>query len=253
MDPLLTCIVAALVLFGGATLGRVVRNRLPGGELHAETKDLVRVAIGFLATLAALVLGLLISSAKDGFVSRVDEVQTFATNIILLDQELTRIGPEANTARLVLKKVLSTNQAADSLIDGSIMSRRGEFSAVDELIRIQETLRGIKPQGDARALALNKALQIIDQLILMRWQLAAHSESKIPPLAVIILVAWCAIIAAGLNLFAPRDAMMRVVSAVNAFAIASAIFLALEMDQPFDGMIRVSDAPLRAASQVLQH
>ena len=253
MDPLLTCIVAAVVLFGGAMLGRAVRSRLPGGELPDDTKDLVRVAIGFLATLSALVLGLLISSAKDSFVARVDEVQTFATNIILLDQELIRIGPEGAGPRAGLKKILSTPQATDSLIDASIMSRRSELSSVDELIRIQEALRALKPQGDARALAINKSLQIIDQLILMRWQLAAHSESKIPSLAVIILVAWCSTIAAGLNLFAPRNAIMRGVSGVTALSIASAIFLALEMDQPFDGVIRVSDAPLRAASDVLRH
>jgi len=80
-----------------------------------------------------------------------------------------------------------------------------------------------------------------------RWILFSQKGSSIPTAFLVIMVAWLAIILASFGLFAPRNATALVTLLVCALAVSSAIFLILELDRPFDGMIQISSAPVRNA------
>jgi len=73
---------------GGAVLGSILRDVLPKEHISDESRDIVKVALGLIATLAALVLGLLVATASSSLGTKVQEVQQAAAKIILIDRNL---------------------------------------------------------------------------------------------------------------------------------------------------------------------
>src|ERR1700745_826986 len=86
-------------IFGGATLGMLLRSRLPENHLNADSKDVIKLAMGVLGTMAALVLALLINSAKSSHDVQSGEITQVAADFILLDRVLAHYGPETDEAR----------------------------------------------------------------------------------------------------------------------------------------------------------
>src|SRR5262245_9259636 len=80
--------------FGAALLGMVLREALPDAHLSPDSKDVVKVAMGLIATMAALVLGLLTGSAKATFDAGDSELKQGAADIIVLDRTLAHYGSE---------------------------------------------------------------------------------------------------------------------------------------------------------------
>jgi maleate cis-trans isomerase len=99
--------ITALIVFGclvGAVLiGRTFRGLLPEAHLSAESKDAMKLAIGLLATVSALVLGLLVSSAKGAYDAERSEVILMASKITFLGRVLDAYGPEAADVRALLR------------------------------------------------------------------------------------------------------------------------------------------------------
>src|SRR5579863_6571692 len=85
-------------VFGGALLGMFLRRSLPESHFSGETKDVVKVAIALIATMAALVLGLLISSAKSAYDTRNGALMQMSVDILMLDRGLAHYGPETKDA-----------------------------------------------------------------------------------------------------------------------------------------------------------
>src|SRR5215831_4330315 len=90
-------------VFGGTLLGILLRANLPKSHLTAESRDVIKVAMGTIATMTAVVLGLLVASAKGFYDNESREVTDMAARIVLLDRVLAHYGPEAKDARLELR------------------------------------------------------------------------------------------------------------------------------------------------------
>src|SRR5690349_18937869 len=125
MTPLLSASIVLACVFSAALLGLWLRNVLPQEHLRQDSQDLIKLGIGLIATLAALVLGLLISSAKSAFDKVNDDLVQIATKIVLLDRLLSDYGPEANEARgqikqmyaNLIKELFSEDQREQAKID----------------------------------------------------------------------------------------------------------------------------------------
>src|SRR5450631_1373935 len=104
MSPLLTSLMAFLFIFGGTFLGIFLRTKLPGRHLSGDTKDIVRQGTGLIATLASLVLGLLIASANGKFEAQSSQVEQLTANVVLLDGTLKLYGPETAPVRAQLRR-----------------------------------------------------------------------------------------------------------------------------------------------------
>src|SRR5229473_5835180 len=89
-------------IFGGTLLGMLLRSFLHEKHLSSESKDLVKLAMGLIGTMTALVLGLLIASAKSSFDTQRNGLAQLSANIIFLDRVLAHYGPEAKGAREML-------------------------------------------------------------------------------------------------------------------------------------------------------
>lgn len=252
LGALVISVIVVVVVLAGSLLGAYLRSRLPKHHLEGDTRDIVKAGLGLLATLAALVLGLIVASAKASFDTKTDEVQTAAVKLLHLDGSLRQLGAPGEAARQELLQMVKNRieriwrvrdaaQAALDLIDNK-----------PNLETLEAKIRAIPAQDDAERKALAKALQAADDLAQVRALVIAQSGSSIIMPLLVLLVFWFTVISAGLNLFAPINATTMTFNVVCAVSIGGAIFLILEMDQAFGGLITVSDQPLRAALTALQ-
>jgi hypothetical protein len=241
----ISLIVFACVL-AGAALGMVLREVLPKHHVSEESKDIIKLGTGLLATLAALVLGLLIASAKSSFDVKSDELKQSVARIILLDRSLRHYGPEANEVRDLARRLVTAKAELIWMeVDTTVGAGLGRGAAGIE--EVQDKLRALAPTNDAQRWLQTRALQISSELALTRWLVIEQSGSSIPMPFLVVLVFWLAVIFASFGLFAPRHGTVYAVIFACALSISSAIFLIVELDQPFEGMLKISDWPIRDA------
>jgi Protein of unknown function (DUF4239) len=237
-------VVFALV-FGSAMLAMFVHSKLPDDHLTSDSKDVVKLGVALIATMSALVLSLLISSAKTAFDTRSNQLVQAAADIVLLDRALARYGPETKEARSLLQRSVAEtvecfwpeNGAKRITIDPGGSPAEAMYDKVDELA----------PQSEAQRSLRSQALSLAVNVGQTRLLLLEHLGSSIPLPFLVILVFWLCIIFASFGLFAPRNATVIAVLGVCALSVAAAIFLIIELDRSFEGLLQVSGAPMRAA------
>jgi hypothetical protein len=233
-------------VFGSALVGMGLRRVLPEHHLSSESKDVVKLGIALIATMAALVLSLLLSSAKSSFDERNAELAQIAANIALLDRVLAHYGPEARAVRQSLRAIV---EAALAQIWPDEHFRPAELvpaSAAPE--SIYEMIEALPSHGETQQSLRAQALATATSLAQARWLLVTQAtQSPIPLPFLVVLVFWLCIIFASFGLYAPGNLTVVATLGVCALSVAAAIFLILELALPFVGVIRVSSAPLRSA------
>jgi hypothetical protein len=243
----ISCIVFACV-FGGTLLGMALRAVLPKHHLSDETKDVVKLGMGLIGTMTALVLGLLIASAKQSFDTQRNGLAQLSANCILLDRALAHYGPETKGAREMLRAsvadMLQHTWPQENPQGGQAAAKEGTEGKYEGLY---EKIEELAPKNDAQRALQAQALKTGTDLAQMRWLMFAQKGSSIPTPFLVVMVCWLALLLASFSLFAPSNATVFSTLLVCALAVSSAVFLILELDRPFDGMIQVSSAPLRAA------
>jgi hypothetical protein len=231
-------------VFGGALLGMFLRAVLPEHHLSPESKDLIKLGMGLVGTMAALVLGLLIASAKSSYDRLNDDLTQLSVKLILLDRIMAHYGPEAMEARDLLRR--SVVRALDrTWPENSSRSRRLE--PVAGFGDLYDKIHELSPQNDAQRLRQGQALQISTDLAQTRWLLVEQSVSSLPMPFVVLLTFWIMVIFVSFGLFAPSNITVVATLFICALSVSGAIFLILELDQPFVGLIQISNAPLRNA------
>lgn len=233
--------------FGGALAGLILRATVPAHHLSNESKDVVKLGAGLIATLSALVLGLLIASAKSSFDAQRTGFQQLSANIVLLDRTLARYGPETKNAREALRQLVasaierlwSENPSKSSGLGASVITVGG--SAVFDRVR------DLSPKTEAQRWQQSQALQICTELAKTRWLLTEQDESAIPTPFLVVVVFWLTVLFTSWGLFSPLNPIVIVTLLVCALSVAGAMFLIVDLDQPFDGLIQISSTPLRNA------
>jgi hypothetical protein len=191
--------------------------------------------------------------AKSSFDAVDSTVKQTAVDILALDRTLARYGGETSEIRKALKEAL--HQRIETIwpagsrqpVDLDPLGR-GRASQAEALTH---AIRSLVPQSDAQRALQARALDHAEKLLESRWMVLAGTESSVPMPFLVILLFWLSITFASFGLFAPRNATVVATLLVCALSVASAVFLVLEMDTPFNGMMRVSADPLRFAYQHL--
>jgi hypothetical protein len=241
-------VIASIVfacVFGSGLLGLYLRERLPAHHLSDDSTGVVKLAAGLIATMAALVLGLLISSAKSSFDTANGELVQNAAFVIQLDRVLAKYGPETREIRAALKRnytgaiqILASGDAAQlaKLNNSETINRSEDFERrVDDLAPSNDTQRGLKA----------RAIQLVDQVSAARWLALLQARGSIPAPLLVALVAWLSIIFGTFGLFAQRNGTVMAAMVLCALSTSGAIFLIQEMSTPLTGTVRVSVAPMR--------
>jgi hypothetical protein len=232
-------------IFGGALLGMLVRRILPEHHLSPDSKDAVKLGIGLIGTMTALVLGLLVASAKSSFDTQRNGVAQLAANVIMLDRTLARYGKETQDTRAMLRAsvadILQKTWPHENPQSGQTepSGTEGRYEG------FYEKLEALSPKTDTQRNLQVQALKIATDTGQMRWLLFAQKGSSIPTPFLVVMVCWVTLIFASFGLFAPGNATALITLLVSALAIASALFLILELDRPFSGIIQISSEPLR--------
>jgi hypothetical protein len=121
MTALIISSIVFVCVFGTGLLGLFVRSSLPDHHLSEDSTAMVKLGAGPMATLAALVLGLLIASAKVSFDRLNDEFTQTAATVVMLDRTLADYGPEANDAREHLRRTYTS--AVEHFFPGDVPGR----------------------------------------------------------------------------------------------------------------------------------
>ncbi len=247
-------VIAGLVfvgVFASALIAMRLGRRLPESHTSSESKDVVKLGLGVMATLSALVLGLLVASAKGTFDAQSGSVKQMAANVLLLDRLLARYGPETKEARELFQQAVTT--VADSLwpTDGASKATLTPGAALAQFEAFYDRVGALKPKTDAQADIKGRVLSLANDLGQTRLRLAAQKDSSIPLPFLAVLVFWLVVLFAGYGLLAPNNTTVVLVLAVCALSISTALFLILELDRPFDGVVRISSAPFRDALSLL--
>ena len=237
MTPFSISLIVFACVFGGALAGLGLRAVLPEHHRSTESKDVVKAAMGLIGTISALVLGLLVASAKGSYDTRKDELTALSADVTLLDRVLAHYGPETRDARTVLRNAVAHALAQISDPGAKALENESLFDTVAELA----------PKGDSQRALQAQASSLMIDIGRTRWLMFAQEGSSISIPLLVVVVFWLTVNFVSFGLFANRNATVSVVLLVAALSVAGAIFLILEMDRPFEGLIRISDAPLRGA------
>jgi hypothetical protein len=247
LNALLISFLVFALIFGGALVGVVVRPLLSEEHLHPDSKDVVKMATGLIGTLAALVLGLLIASAKSSFDQKTSQVKQMTATIILLDDLLAQYGPEATPVRNLLRR--SIQPLANRIWHEQEIptGKVGHFESSAESSAFENELQRLSPKDDAQRSLQSRAIQAFTEGAQTRLQLFAQAGGSIPTPFLIILVFWLGAIFVSFTLFARTNLVVMASLFVCALSFAGAIFLVLELDNPFTGLMGISSATLRSA------
>jgi hypothetical protein len=250
MGSMIITSIAFASMSGGALLGMYVRNRLPQHQLTDESKDILKVGVGLIGTLVALVLGLLLSSAKSSFDVRRAEITQSSAKVILLDRVLAEYGPQTKDARDLLRRALAGAIERVWPTDGTGRPdlKSLETSGVEN---VERKLRELSPQNESQRAIQLQSLQFAGDILQTHWLLLEQTQQSLPTLFLVILVLWLTVLYIGFGLLAPGHATAIVSLLVCALCVSGAIFLILEMSDPVGGIIRVSSGPAMKALSLL--
>jgi hypothetical protein len=236
-------VIMFVFVFGGALGGMYLRKALPAQHLTAESRDLIRLGVGLIATMSALILGLLIASAKGSYDTQRNEILQLSGEVVVLDRVLAHYGTEAKEARDALKA--NVGNMIDRVWSRNESTRTGLESMTGEVLldKIQELAPTSDAQRSLQSLAVNMSIKLGQT----RWLLVAQSRRSIPVPFLVAVVFWFCIIFASFGLAAPRNPVVIITLLICAVSVSLAIFMILELDQPFQGTVQISSEPLRNA------
>jgi hypothetical protein len=251
MSPMSVSLLAFALALVGILLGSFMQRLLPEGHLGADSKEVVKLSMGVVATLAALVLGLLVASAKSTYDARESEINQLTANVIVLDNLLAKYGEEAQAARISLR------QAIPAVVDRiwreaqSVPLQSTPFKAAAEGEAFYQKVQELQPSSDIQRGLQVRIVQVTNDLMQSRFLLFSHLGGSIPVPFLAVLLFWLVILFAGFSLMAPANATTLASLVICALSVSGAIFLILELDQPFSGLIVIRSEPLRNALPAL--
>lgn len=247
MNPTIIGMIVFACTFAGALLGMWLRTILPEHHVNAESRDTIKLAMGLIATMTALLLGLVTASAKSSFDTVNTAVKQTAMDLLTLDRLLARYGPETREIRRALQDAIANRV---DMIWPESSSRPAQLDpigsgAASGVERLVDGIRGLTPHDDSQRSLQSRALDRAESLLQARWIVFAVGGTSIPFPFLVVLLFWLTITFGTFGLLAPRHATMVVVLFACALSVGSAVFLILELDGPFDGLLKVSADPLR--------
>lgn len=251
MNSITLSVIVFVCLFGGALVGMFLRGVLPDEHLSAASRDLVKMGIGTIATMTALVLGLLVASAKNNYDTQSRELTEMSAKIVVLDRVLAHYGPEANHARELLRGALIY------MIDSTWSGKHSEHSQMaaprggGEVL--YDTIQDLSPQNDAQRSLQSRALNMAVDIGQTRWLMFQQEQTSLSrPLLIVVIFSFM-IAFVSFSLHSPPNGTIIVTLLLCALSVSGAIFLVLEMYSPFSGVIQIPSDPLRTALSQLGH
>lgn len=235
-----TSMVAANVfacLVATSLLGRAIRRRLPQDHLSADSRDVIKLAAGLVVTMSALLLGLLVASARASYESARGGVVQMAADVMFLDRVLAHYGPDAADARALLRSAAADAVARmwpqDPGWRAHLVPDTGAGDAV------YDAIHRLDPHDDAQRAIKAEALSAAIKLGKLRALMLAQMAPSVQTPMLVAVVSWLVVIFLAFSVLAPPNPTTTVAYLLSAVSVSGAILLILELDSPFDGMVKI--------------
>ena len=240
-----TFLIVFACVFGAALAGMLLRAVLPEHHLSSETKESVKLAMGLVATMAALILGLLVASAKDSYDKESSGVTQMAAKIVFLDRMLANFGPETEETRTLFRHTVERmrdrmwpeNKSEHAQLDPNASRGEAMYAAIQKL----------SPRNDLQTALKSQALSTSLELSQLRWLEFEQADTSISAPMLYILTFWLAVLFVSFGMFSPSNGTVVIALMFAALSVSGAIFLLLELNSPFNGIMQISDAPFADA------
>jgi hypothetical protein len=238
VTALAVAVVVFALVFGGALLGMYLRTVLSEEHLREDVRDTIKLTMGLIGTMAALVLSLLIASAKGSYDTQTTQIKQITANIIQIDLDLEQYGPDAQTLRVILRRAVPA--LIDQIWNEGDHPRVQAYSATAEGLELVRGIQQLQPANDSKRALQAQVLNAVANLVQARLSLFTQSNSAIPTPFLSILIFWLAMIFTCFGLLVRGNRVVLVTFFVGGLSVACAIFLILEMGQPFTGLMQIS-------------
>jgi hypothetical protein len=238
VSPLAISFIILGCISTGMGVGMVLGRGRVAHHLDPETRDILKMSLGTIATLTALVLGLLVAASKGTYDTQAAAVREIAADILMIDRVLTFYGPEAKAARGALRGLAAEmSRRIYSIKDSPGFVRANMEDVYKEIV-------GLSPRNDAQRGLKERALEVMPELGRTRLRMVTRGDGSVPTPFLVVLSFWLVILFLGYGVLAPRNVTASVAVAVCALSVAGALFLILELDRPLGGLMRVPLDPL---------
>ena len=251
MSSFIIALLTFCCIFGCALFGMFLSKRLPEHHLDHESRDTVKVAAALIATMVAIVLGMLVSSAKASFDEMNSGLTEMGAKVIQLDRTLAHYGPETKEIRDSLRgtvvSVIRTVWPEDVSSHPDLAAIEKSSAGAKMLIAI----RKLQPQNDDQRELKSQALQISSDLMNLRWLMIERWNKSLPRMVMLVLASWLAILFTSFGLFARRNATVVTALSLSALSVSGAVLLIMELNEPLSGMIKASAGPFYKALEFI--
>ncbi len=250
--PLIALVILVCMLTGIA-LGTYFRSVLPDDHTQADSKDILKTSAGMMATLIALIIGLLVTSAKGTFDGASSSITQGGAKVITLDYYLSNYGPETKEIRVLLSQAIASGikrvwpyestQGAEADLT--------KMETATEMADVYNKIRELSPKNESQKYLQTQALQLAADMMQARWMLIEQSQTKLPRIFLVVLTFWLTVLFAQFGMMSPRNRTALTALFICALSMSCAIFLILELNTPLEGVIKVPSAPLHKALSLI--
>ena len=252
-------IALPIVLVFASWMGWRIQRGLSERHRAHETVDAVRLILGMLVTFAALVLGLLTSTAKSHFDGSEAALQAYGVDLISLDQRLREYGPEAEPSRLILRAYVAA-AVADTWPEelpptgdyprhpNAIEPGSAESIALGEmLLQVDRAVGRLTPTNATQQRLAAALLARVGETLQQRWMVVASAQPVTSWPFMGVMAVWLSLVFVMYGLSSPGNPLVFVAVLLTALSVSLAMALIVELETPLSGYLKVSSLPLRQA------
>ncbi|MEI6336920.1 MAG: hypothetical protein WCS87_20360 [Methylococcaceae bacterium] len=251
MSAPLTAFVILICMLCGMALGSYLRLVLPDDHTQTDSKDILMTSAGMMATLIALIIGLLVTSAKGNYDNTTLGITQTGAKIISLDYYLSNYGPDTKVERELVRQATATAIERVWTNESTQWADLTKMEAATGMADVYSKIRELSPQNDLQKYLKTQALQISADMMQSRWMLIEQSQTNLPRIFLVVLTFWLTVLFAQFGLLAPPNLTAKSALFICALSVSGAIYLILELNNPLEGTIKVSSAPLHKALSLI--
>lgn len=251
MDAIKIGIISVTCISSSIFLGLILKRFLPASHLTNDSRDTIKIGAGAIASLTALVIGLLVGSAKTSFDAIDRGIVHFSAKLMHLDRLLMSEGLEAAGIREELKQyVIHTKKLIWP--EGGAHQDLPSFARSTQLDEIRSRISELPARTELQKQLVQEALRVTDDLMQSRWILMEETHGGLPHIFLVVLLLWLFLHYLCFSLIAPNNATAITVLLVCAISMSSAIFMIMELNNPMHGLIQISPASVEKALEVME-
>jgi hypothetical protein len=254
MDSLFIALAVVVLTFVVGILGLRVQTWLDEHNSVEKSRDMIGSVLGLLTLLLALVLGTLIGNTYYFSTGQQAQLQSMMSSIVMMDKSLGEFGPETKPLRDGMKASLQ-HIYEDVWIKGNVDPQKISVAgAMDALQPFEKALAGLgaldgksAEQKGALASAQGKYAAFLSTRIMMSLQLAVPFSEAL----LVVVIIWALLLFFGYGLLSRHNLTTVVALAFGSICVSIAIFIIVELGEPYSGLFRISPAALVQTIQAI--